>query len=148
MERILDAVVIKSLPTLKHVININTPKSFTDYECSLPESNGAGFLLIFFFFFSWRQIFTGIVVHQLFWATAMVPPRGSLCPYANCVGYSASGAAVLTLRVLTMETTFIVNIWGKIYEDRTFCKFPQVTVVSRCLHHLGYWNKSNNRPTC
>ncbi len=39
-ERILDALVVKLLPTLKHIINLNTQKSLTGlWMCNLPKSD-------------------------------------------------------------------------------------------------------------
>ncbi len=63
-ERILDAlVVVKLFLTLKHVINVNSQKSFTGLW-----SDARASLSLFFFFFlaldCWC-LFTGIFVHQL-----------------------------------------------------------------------------------
>ncbi len=68
-ERILDvALVVKLLPTLKHVININSQKSFTGgLWMYLKVMHG-----LHLFFFSAPDCwccFTGIVVHQL-WSFA------------------------------------------------------------------------------
>ncbi len=51
-ERILDAlVVVKLFPTLKHVINLKTQKSFIGLWMSLSESDARNRVFIFFFFF-------------------------------------------------------------------------------------------------
>ncbi len=53
-ERILDALlVVKLLPTLKHIINVNSQKSFTGLRMYLEVMHG---LHLLFFFFSWSRI--------------------------------------------------------------------------------------------
>ncbi len=53
-ERILDALlVVKLLPTLKHVINVNSQNSFTGLRMYLEVMHG---LHLLFFSFSWCRI--------------------------------------------------------------------------------------------
>ncbi len=75
-ERILDAlVVVKLLPTLKHVINLNTQKKFHRIMnvAYLKMTHGLRFKMFFCFLFFLAAdcwcLFTGIVVHQL-WSFA------------------------------------------------------------------------------
>ncbi len=68
-ERILDALVmVKLLPTLKHVIN--SKKVSQDYECSLSThylktKTRSSSIFIFFLGAGFQMSFQGIVVHQL-----------------------------------------------------------------------------------
>lgn len=49
-QRILDALVVKLLPILKHVLNVNSQKSFTGLWMYLKVTHGLRFHLFIFFF--------------------------------------------------------------------------------------------------